>query len=74
MFKLLAAALGSPFLNETASVGDIVTVAGSVITGVIGWLTQFSTWLLSDPIGQIGLAMMFIMLGVKLYKLFTKGV
>lgn len=36
--------------EETASVGDITTQMGTLLTSVLGWITSIYTWVIGEPL------------------------
>lgn len=45
-------------------IGSVTTTAGTLLTSVLQWLTQLTTWIVSDPLALLGFVVAFIMLGV----------
>lgn len=56
----------------TSLIGDLVTDTGSLLTGVVSWGTQITTWIAGNPMARLFLAIMLLMLGLHFVKSFIK--
>lgn len=67
-FKVISFA--APIIMEdtpptvASSVSTITTTAGTLLQAVLGWLTNCTTWILSDPLALIGFVVAFVMLAI----------
>ena len=61
LIGLLSHVLNTP---ATPSSGDIITEAGDIITAVLSYLSQITTWILGDPLAVFFYGIMFFMLVV----------
>lgn len=45
-------------------VPTILSNTGTLISAILGWLSQFTTWILGNPLAVMFFAIMFVMLGI----------
>lgn len=53
-------------LEGETGVAQVLTVMSQIITALISALSNFTTWILSDPLAIMFFAIMFIMLAIHL--------
>lgn len=69
MFALLPAVV--QFEGSTL-IGDLITDTGSLLTGVVNWGTQITTWIAGNAMARMFLAIMLLMLGIHFVKSFIR--
>lgn len=61
---------------EPAATGlaAIITAVGQLITGITGWLSSFTAWVLADDLAIMFYAIMFVMLALHVLYSLINGV
>lgn len=50
--------------EATTGMSAILTAVGTIIQNLTGWLSSFTSWILSDDLAIMFFAIMFLMLGI----------
>lgn len=51
-------------MEPATGLSAIITAVGTLLSGLTGWLTSITTWVLADPLAIMFYAIMFVMLAL----------
>lgn len=61
-------------MEPTTGMAAIISAVGTLLTGITGWLTSLTTWILGDNLAIMFYAIMFVMLALHVLYSLINGV
>lgn len=61
-------------MEPATGMAAIITAVGTLLSGITGWLTSLTTWILGDNLAIMFYAIMFVMLALHVLYSLINGV